>query len=155
MRVGRPLVRFVDEASFLVVVAAVPAVLTPSWIAIGVILAGALLLGIGLERHAAGREQWRPVNRRGRRARAGQPTAAGRPAATAVLPPESEHMDEPREWNTWERDRLARDGAGVDEERGLVPMNLRDFAGGDRLLPPSFHDHVRESFGELVAVGSG
>ena len=64
-------------------------------------------------------------------------------------------MDEPREWNTWERDRLARDRAGVDEERGLVPMHLREFAGADRLLPPSFDDHLRESFGELIAVGSG
>jgi hypothetical protein len=202
MRVGRRLVRFVLEAAFLVVVAALLAVLTPGWIAIVVILAGALLLGIGLERYAAGRgrrgepllrprragpqpalaagpthvqvlaaaapeqsaerglvvEPTRSRGRLGRRARAAQPAAPEQaPVATTVLPPASEGVDEPREWNIWELDRLARDGAGVDaardEERALLLMHLREFAGPDGLLPGSFDDLVRESFGELAAAG--
>ena len=34
-------------------------------------------------------------------------------------------------------------------------MHLRGFAGPDGLLPASFDDLVRESFGELAAVGGG
>jgi hypothetical protein len=204
MKVERGPVRFVLEAAFLVVVAALLAVLTPSWIAILVILAGVLLLGIGLERYAAGRarpggplprprragprpalaagpthvqvlgaaapepsaeqrklvaEPTRSRGRLGRRARAVQP-AAPEPAAaaTTVLDPASDDVDEPRQWNIWELDRLARDGAGVDaardEERALLLLHLREFAGPDGLLPGSFDDLVRESFGELAAVGS-
>ena len=103
---------------------------------------------------------------RGRPGRKAQPApvavrrveSEGAPAAaTAVLP--AEISGRPREWNVWELDRLARDGAGVDaardEERALLLMYLREFAGPDGLLPVSFDDLVRESFGELIAAGGG
>jgi hypothetical protein len=211
MRVRTGLVRFVLEAAFLVVVAALLALLTPSWIAIVVILAGVLLLAIGVERYAAARgqrgepllrlrragpqpalaagsthvqvlaaaaaeqptgreprgeserepvdEPTRSRGRLGRRARAVQPAAPEQTAAaTTVPPPVSEDVHEPREWNIWELDRLARDGGGVDaardEERALLLMHLREFAGPDGLLPGSFDDLVRESFGELAAAGN-
>jgi len=212
MRVRTGLVRFVLEGVFLVVVAALLAVLGLNWLAIVLILAGALVLAIGIDRFAAGHEQRReppfrpraagpepalaagPTDihvlgadeapataereamrepqedreqelvrsrgRLGRRARSDRPSEPGKAAADqAVLPPASEYADEPREWNIWQLDRLARDGAGVDaardEERALLLMHLREFAGPDGLLPASFDDLVRESFGELVAVGSG
>jgi hypothetical protein len=59
----------------------------------------------------------------------------------------------------WELDRLVRESAGADavrdEERALILMHLREFAGPDGLLPPSFDDLVRESFGELIAARGG
>lgn len=216
MRARTGLVRFVLEAVFLVVVAALLAVLALNWLAIVLILAGALLLAIAFDRYAAGREQrgepllrprpagpepalaagpthvhvlgageapaaaerepmpeseeeWdeeptgeapRSRGRLGRRARSDRPAEPEQAAADqTVLPPASEYADEPREWNIWQLDRLTRDGAGVDaardEERALLLMHLREFAGPDGLLPASFDDLVRESFGELVAVGSG
>ncbi|MHB8468188.1 MAG: hypothetical protein ACYDCH_00290 [Gaiellaceae bacterium] len=61
---------------------------------------------------------------------------------------------EPREWNLWELERLAREHAGSDtvrdEERTFLLMYLRDFAGPDGLLPLDFDALVRDSFGELV-----
>ena len=76
-----------------------------------------------------------------------------------VLPAGTEDADEPRAWNVWVLDRLAREGAGVDtardEERALLLMHLREFAGPDGLLPGSFDDLVRESFGELAAASGG
>lgn len=216
MRVGTGLVRFVLEGVFLVVVATLLAVLAPTWLAIVLILAGTLVLAIGFDRYAAGRErrgepllrphaagpepvpavgpthvhvlgadeapaaeerepmpslaeEWeqepvgeppRPRSRRGRRSRSDRPTEPAQAAADqAELPPASGYADEPQEWNIWQLDRLARDGAGVDaardEERALLLMHLREFAGPDGLLPASFDDLVRESFGELVAVGTG
>jgi hypothetical protein len=216
MRARTGLVRFVLEGVFLVVVAALLAVLALNWLAIVLILAGALLLAIAFDRYAAGREQrgepplrprpagpepalaagpthvhalgadeapaaaerepmpepeeerdQEPVGeaplsrgRLGRRARSDRPTEPAQAAADqAVLPAASEYADEPREWNIWQLDRRARDGSGVDaardEERALLLMHLRGFAGPDGLLPASFDDLVRESFGELVAVGSG
>ena len=211
MRARKGLVRFVLEAAFLVVVAVLLVGVTLSWIAIVLILAAALLLAIGLDRFAAGRDdrgepllrarasepepavasgptrvhvlaadearlperaaepelqdEWRrepavePSRSRGRLGRRGRAEQPAAPAATAVQPPAGDDADEPREWNIWALDRLARDGAGVDaardEERALLLMHLREFAGPDGLLPPSFDDLVRESFGELAAVGEG
>ena len=198
MRVGTGLVRFVLEGVLLVIVAALLSFLALNWLAIVLILAGALVLGLGLGRYATGREpalaggphvhvlaadeapavaaaafgrepmpEPEPAGRAprsrgllGRRARGEQPAATERAAPEqAVPPPPSEDADEPREWNIWQLDRLARDGAGVDaardEERALLLMHLRGFAGPDGLLPASFDDLVRESFGELVAVAGG
>ena len=61
----------------------------------------------------------------------------------------------PREWNVWDLERLAREGAGSDagrdEERAFLLMYLRDFAGPDGLLPTNFDGLVRDSFGDLIA----
>ena len=100
-------------------------------------------------RHEENAERPRPRGRRGRRARPSSrlcPSRDGRPACGRP--------------NTWtsrgvERlgaRRLAREGAGVDaardEERALLLMHLREFAGPTGCLPASFDDLVRESFGE-------
>jgi hypothetical protein len=204
--------RFLLEGALLAVVAAVLAVLAPGWIEIVLVMAGALLLTIGFERYAAGRERRgepllpkrpeRPAAQeapapepapepepepvagvepsaeqpddeeepgleppgeaprgwRGRRPRPEQPEAPEQAPATAVRPPAGDDADEPREWNIWVLERLARDSAGVDaardEERALLLMHLREFAGPDGMLPASFDDLVRESFGELGAVGT-
>jgi hypothetical protein len=62
----------------------------------------------------------------------------------------------PRRWNIWDLERLARDGIGLDaardEERALLLMQLRQFAGADGILPESFDPLVRESFGELIGT---
>jgi hypothetical protein len=61
----------------------------------------------------------------------------------------------PREWNVFDLERLAREGAGVDagrdEEREFLLLYLRDFAGPDGRLPANFDGLVRDSFGELLA----
>jgi hypothetical protein len=75
------------------------------------------------------------------------------PAATVVpigLPAE------PRQWNLWDLERLAREASGtdalVDEERTYLLMYLRDFADADGELPVDFDALVRDSFGELVGA---
>jgi hypothetical protein len=64
--------------------------------------------------------------------------------------------EEPREWNLWELERLARDHAGDDvaknEERAYLLMYLRDFAGPDGNLPTDFDGLVRDAFGDLLRV---
>ncbi|MDQ2985071.1 MAG: hypothetical protein M3R70_14295 [Actinomycetota bacterium] len=60
----------------------------------------------------------------------------------------------PRRWNIWDLERLARAGEGADalrdEERTMLLMHLREYAGADGILPESFDSLVRESFGELI-----
>ena len=61
---------------------------------------------------------------------------------------------EPREWNVWELEQLARaaegQDPGLDEELGFVLLELRPFANAHGQLPASFDPIVRESFGELL-----
>jgi hypothetical protein len=61
---------------------------------------------------------------------------------------------EPREWNLWDLERIARDTAGEDaardEERSYLLMYLRDFASPDGVLPADFDAVVRESFGDVL-----
>ena len=61
---------------------------------------------------------------------------------------------EPREWNVWELERLARKAEGRDpahdEELVFLLLELRQFANADGQLPVGFDPIVRESFGELV-----
>jgi outer membrane biosynthesis protein TonB len=63
----------------------------------------------------------------------------------------------PRKWNLWDLERLARAGEGADsardEERTVLLMQLRQFAGADGMLPESFDPLVRESFDELIGAG--
>jgi hypothetical protein len=61
--------------------------------------------------------------------------------------------DEPREWNLWELERLARGDTGDvarDEERSYLLMYLREFAGADGNLPADFDGLVRDAFGDLL-----
>ena len=60
---------------------------------------------------------------------------------------------EPREWNLWELERLARKPTGDvarDEERSYLLMYLREFAGADGNLPADFDGLVRDAFGDLL-----
>jgi hypothetical protein len=72
------------------------------------------------------------------------------PAAVATLPPPVE----PREWNLWELERLAREHGADDplrsEERGFLLVSLREFASPDGVLPVQFDQLVRDSFGDLL-----
>ena len=71
----------------------------------------------------------------------------------AVAPPAPA---EPREWNLWELDRVAREAAGADvardEERSFLLMYLREFADPDGMLPVTFDPLVRETFGDVLGA---
>jgi hypothetical protein len=76
------------------------------------------------------------------------------PAAEPVV--ELPVRAEPREWNLWELERLARDTAGADiardEERSFLLMYLREFADPDGMLPMTFDPLVREAFGDVLGA---
>jgi hypothetical protein len=63
---------------------------------------------------------------------------------------------EPREWNLWELERVARDAAGADaardEERSFLLMYLREFADPDGMLSVTFDPLVRETFAEVLGA---
>ena len=67
--------------------------------------------------------------------------------AVAYLPAN----EEPREWNLWELERVARgnatDDVATNEERAYLLMYLRGFAGPDGTLPADFDGLVRDAFG--------
>jgi hypothetical protein len=87
-------------------------------------------------------------------ARDGAEAAEPEPAPESVAAP-AIWEGPPREWNVFDLERLAREGAGVDagrdEEREFLLLYLRDFAGPDGRLPANFDGLVRDSFGELLA----
>jgi hypothetical protein len=61
---------------------------------------------------------------------------------------------QPREWNVWELETLARERARLEPERGeewsYLFVHLRQFADARGKLPSEFDGLVRESFGELL-----
>jgi hypothetical protein len=61
---------------------------------------------------------------------------------------------EPREWNLWDLERLARAEAAEHPERrdewAYLFLHLRQFATADGSLPTEFDGLVRESFGGLL-----
>jgi acyl-homoserine lactone acylase PvdQ len=61
---------------------------------------------------------------------------------------------QPREWNIWDLERLAREAEGQDstrdEELAFLLLELRQFANADGRLPVGFDPVVRESFGDLL-----
>jgi outer membrane biosynthesis protein TonB len=71
------------------------------------------------------------------------------PAATPVAFP-----TQPREWNLWELERIAREHAGADpardDERTYLLLSLRDHAKPDGNLPVEFDQLVRDAFGDLL-----
>lgn len=85
------------------------------------------------------------------------------PAPVAEPEPEAERAvaylpanEEPREWNLWELERVARenttDDVATNEERAYLLMYLREFAGPDGTLPADFDGLVRDAFGDLLRV---
>ena len=61
---------------------------------------------------------------------------------------------EPREWNLWDLETLAREQARLEPERreewSYLFVHLRQFANARGRLPSEFDGLVRESFGELL-----
>jgi hypothetical protein len=61
---------------------------------------------------------------------------------------------QPREWNLWDLERMAREEAAEHPERrdewAYLFLHLRQFASADGSLPADFDGLVRESFGGLL-----
>jgi hypothetical protein len=76
------------------------------------------------------------------------------PAAEPVVP--LPVGAEPRGWNLWELERVTREAAGADaardEERSFLLMYLREFADPDGMLPVTFDQLVRETFGDVLGA---
>ncbi len=172
--------RFVIEAGFIVAVAVVAGVADLStWAIVGVVAAAWIIVALVemamWARNASRREvpqgspapasEPEPVATRPEPVRAPEPPRI----AAAPPPPEPEPepepvaepavaylpaSEEPREWNLWELERVARDNVSDDvaknEERAYLLMYLREFAGPDGTLPADFDGLVRDAFGDLV-----
>jgi len=82
-----------------------------------------------------------------------QPEPRVVPQAPVASPPR-----EPREWNLWELERIAREHAGVDpardDERTYLLLSLRDHARPDGNLPREFDQLVRDAFGDLLQTAA-
>lgn len=89
------------------------------------------------------------------------PPAAERPrrtaAAAGVVDLRTRATLQPRRWNLWDLERLARDGLHGDphrfEELSYLFVHLRQFASPDGSLPTEFDELVRESLGDLLERG--
>jgi hypothetical protein len=181
MRIRLSVVRFLLEATFLILVAAAAGLvgLEPTWI--GVVMFVAWLLVALIERSGSRR----------RRATAAEPGAEAapepereperepepRPAPVLVAapPPEPEPEPEPeheraptvvplvpretvaRAWNLWELERLAgrMNGDAASEERGLLLLHMREFVDASGDLPVEFDPLVRDAFGPELAGLAG
>jgi hypothetical protein len=79
-----------------------------------------------------------------------EPPPAAEPVAPLPVGPE------PRAWNLWELERVTREAAGADvardEERSFLLVYLREFADPDGMLPVTFDQLVRETFGDLLGA---
>jgi hypothetical protein len=86
------------------------------------------------------------------------PPAAARPARTSasrgVVDLRTRATVQPRHWNLWDLERLARDELHGDplrlEALSYLFVHLRQFATPDGSLPTEFDGLVRESFGDLL-----
>jgi hypothetical protein len=61
---------------------------------------------------------------------------------------------QPRQWNIWSLERVAREQAGDNDELGFLVTYLRDYANPDGMLPMNFDSLVRESFGDLLGYAT-
>jgi outer membrane biosynthesis protein TonB len=175
--------RFLIEAGFIVAVAVVAGVADLStWAIIGVVAAAWILVALvelGVwAKHGTRRKPARIEEPEPHPAPAPAPVVV-RPAPVRALEPEPEPepepelepeperepepavvylpvTEEPREWNLWELERVARENATDDvaknEERAYLLMYLREFAGSDGTLPADFDGLVRDAFGDLLRV---
>ena len=170
--------RFVIEAGFIVAVAVVAGVADLStWAIVGVVAAAWIIVALvemamwarNASRRKVPEPEPEPVVVRSEPVKAPDPPriAAAPPPPEPEPEPEPEHVaepepevaylpanDEPREWNLWELERVARDNVTDDvaknEERAYLLMYLREFAGPDGTLPADFDGLVRDAFGDLV-----
>jgi hypothetical protein len=66
---------------------------------------------------------------------------------------------QPREWNLWDLERIARAQSRRDPERfeewSYLFFHLRRFANADGMLPAEFDGLVRDSFGGLLEPAQG
>ena len=66
---------------------------------------------------------------------------------------------QPREWNLWDLERIARAQSRRDPERfeewSYLFLHLRGFANADGVLPAEFDGLVRDSFGGLLEPAQG
>jgi hypothetical protein len=66
---------------------------------------------------------------------------------------------QPREWNLWDLERIARAQSRRDPERfeewSYLILHLRRFANADGMLPAEFDGLVRDSFGGLLEPAQG
>ena len=92
-------------------------------------------------------------------AREREPIAAAEPPGGSEQAPRavalSTRRGEPREWNLWDLERVARDEGRRSPERTqewtFLFLHLREFADAGGTLPREFDGLVRESFPDLLA----
>lgn len=80
-----------------------------------------------------------------------EPTPPSEPTSVVAFRPRTA---EPRSWNLWDLERIAREERRVHPERrdewAYLFLHLRQFAQADGSLPPEFDGLVRESFRGLL-----
>ncbi len=165
--------RFLLEAGFIVAVAVFAGLADLStWAVIGVVAAAWILVAlvelavwaVRARRRRVTAKKPEPTPEAPRTAAAPPPLApeaAPEPAPEPEAEPEPAVAylpanEEPREWNLWELERVARentsDDVATNEERAYLLMYLREFAGPDGTLPADFDALVRDAFGDLLRV---
>jgi hypothetical protein len=114
-------------------------------------------------------EEAPPTRRRLRPVRSATPPPPPEPEPSLPPPqPEPEgapvvplwvHSAQPREWNLWDLERIARAQSRRDPERfeewSYLFLHLRRYANADGMLPAEFDGLVRESFGGLLEPAQG
>jgi len=157
VRIRLSLVRFLLEATFLVLIAVAAGLAGLEAVWIGVVMFGAWLLVALVER--AGSRRGRP---------SAEPDAKPEPQREPEPEPQREPEPEPeplpavvpllrdqapRTWNLWELERLAEqmNGDAAAEERQLLLVSLREFADPSGDLPVQFDGLVRDAFGDGLA----
>jgi hypothetical protein len=111
-----------------------------------------------------------PMRRRLRPVRSATPPPPPPEPEPSLPPPEPEpegapvvplwaRSSQPREWNLWELERIARAQSRRDPERfeewSYLFLHLRRFANADGMLPAEFDGLVRDSFGGLLEPAQG
>jgi hypothetical protein len=111
-------------------------------------------------------EEPRPSRRRLQPVRSAAPPPPEPPAPAAPTEVEGAPVvplwarsSQPREWNLWDLERIARAQTRRDPERfeewSYLFLNLRRFANADGVLPAEFDGLVREYFGGLLEPAQG
>jgi hypothetical protein len=86
------------------------------------------------------------------------PAAPTEPQGAPVVPLWA-RSSQPREWNLWDLERIARAQTRRDPERfeemSYLFLHLRRFANADGVLPAEFDGLVRDAFGGLLEPAQG